>query len=197
MAVFRNYYNKRILLSWTVSVSCLYLLCSTSIIAISCSVTSGEKVRHHRVKSQIEKNFVPEDDEAKTATFGCPNCLYKHMRDKEPVESDQLRLDAIKKQILQKLGLRAKPNITHSLPREVVMATLTRAQEELVTRTSEEFNYRTTSERTGSIETVDADDFYGKTSEIISFADQGKFSTFNLHNTFIISNFFWINNSKI
>lgn len=172
MAVYRNYYNRRTL-TWTIMVSCLYLLCSTAISTISCSLANGERLRHHHMKNQVEKSSILEDS-SKTPVLGCPNCLFKHDRDRERIESDKLRLEAIKKQILQKLGLRSKPNVTHSLPREVVIETLNRAEERDFFRGYEEDEFPTTSEKDGNIETVDADDFYGRTSEIISFAEQGR-----------------------
>ncbi|XP_050302122.1 inhibin beta chain [Anthonomus grandis grandis] len=175
MAVYRNYYNRRTL-SWTVMVSCLYLLCSTAIGTVSSSMANGEKLRHHHMKNQIEKNPSGFNDAAKAASLGCPNCLLynKHDKDKERIESDKLRLEAIKKQILQKLGLSAKPNVTHSLPREVVLETLSRAEEGDFFSKIEEEEFPTTSEKIrNNMETVDVDDFYGRTSEIISFAEQG------------------------
>jgi inhibin beta len=40
--------------------------------------------------------------------------------------SDQLRLEAIKHQILMKLGLKKKPNVTHDLPKQFILDTLKR-----------------------------------------------------------------------
>ncbi|XP_066139280.1 inhibin beta chain [Euwallacea fornicatus] len=183
MAVFRNYYNRRIL-SWTVTVSCLYLLCSTAIVTISCSLTNGERLRHQHVKpSHLEKDSIVEDN-SKTTVLSCPNCLFKHNRDRDSLESDELRLDAIKQQILQKLGLKAKPNVTHSLPKELVMATLSRTQKEEFSRMYEEYHYWGDS---SNLETVDVDDFYGKTSEIISFAEQGSWVNQNRLLEFLIA----------
>ncbi|KAL1501619.1 hypothetical protein ABEB36_006916 [Hypothenemus hampei] len=170
MAVYKNYYNRRTL-TWTIMVSCLYLLCSTAISTVSSSLANGERVRHRHIKNQLEKS-PPILEDSKIPAFGCPNCLTKLDKDRERIESDKLRLEAIKKQILQKLGLRMKPNVTHSLPKEVVMASLNRAEEGVFSSRFDEFDeFPTTSEK--NVETVDVDDFYGRTSEIISFAEEG------------------------
>ncbi|CAG9814793.1 unnamed protein product [Phaedon cochleariae] len=163
MAVFRNYYNRKS--HWTITLSCLYLLCST----ISCIIGSTtERKRHHHMKlggyiSQLEKS---------RSILGCPNCLYENQYTKERSESDQLRLEAIKKQILQKLGLRHKPNVTQSLPRDIVWQTLERADEDSDFLLNRYEDFSTTSDRSSAEETVDVDDFYGRTSEIISFAEE-------------------------
>ncbi|KAG5880852.1 hypothetical protein JTB14_034261 [Gonioctena quinquepunctata] len=174
MAVFKNYYNRKFY--WAVLVSCLYLLCST----ISCTIVSAERLRHHHIKIGEESNSQIEisrlEDSSKKPLLSCPNCLYENEFDREKSETDKLRLEAIKKQILQKLGLRHKPNVTHSLPREVILETLYRTEDE----DSDFSNYgrpemsSTTSDRSNIMETVDVDDFYGRTSEIITFAEEGK-----------------------
>lgn len=175
MAVFKNYYNRKS--HWTAALSCLYLLCST----ISCTLVNGERVRHHHIKineesrSQLEKSQI--EDSSKNPVLSCPNCLYKNDRDRERSETDKLRLEAIKKQILSKLGLRQKPNVTHSLPKEVIWETLYRAEDEnsdFLRNFDSEENFSTTSAKSSTMETVDVDDFYGRTSEIISFAEEGK-----------------------
>ncbi|KAH1003336.1 hypothetical protein HUJ05_011260 [Dendroctonus ponderosae] len=171
MAVDRNrlQHDSKSPLGWTLSVACLYLVLSTA----SGSLANGERLRHHHMKNQLEKTAVLEAS-SKMPLLGCPNCLFKHDRDREKLESDKLRLEAIKRQILQKLGLRAKPNVTHSLPKEVVMATLSRAEDgDFTGAFGENPDFPTTSEKSGNLDTVEADDFYGRTSEIISFAEQG------------------------
>lgn len=168
MAVFKSH--------WTTAVSCLYLLCST----ISCTIVSGERVRHHHTKigethPQLEKSRF--EDSSKNPILSCPNCLYENEINREKLETDKLRLEAIKKQILQKLGLRQKPNVTHSLPKEIIWETLSRAEDEnsdFLRNFDREETFSTTSDRSNSMETVDVDDFYGRTSEIIVFAEEGK-----------------------
>lgn len=45
------------------------------------------------------------------------------------LSNDQMRLESIKYQILTKLGLKRKPNITQTLPKHIIMSTLSRANE--------------------------------------------------------------------
>lgn len=177
MAVYKKYYMRRpvnAVQKWAITVSCLFLLCST----INCTM---ERVRHHHgggkqeddvYVSQLEKTAM--EDSSRRPSPSCPNCLYKSSTETKTA-TDNLRLEAIKRQILSKLGLRQKPNVTHSLPKEVIMQTLYRAEDsqDAFTNMSGE-DVPTTSTRTAGLETVDVDDFYGRTSEIISFAEKGK-----------------------
>lgn len=53
-------------------------------------------------------------------------------RDKDEEQSktiNEIRLTAIKHQILSKLGLKSKPNVTHTLSKEVILETLRRTEE--------------------------------------------------------------------
>ncbi|EFA05600.1 hypothetical protein TcasGA2_TC015806 [Tribolium castaneum] len=149
------------------AIPCLYLLCSTL------TVDAGRRHRHDDdddiYVAQLERSAVEEG--SKTPASTCPNCI----ADRES-KADNLRLEAIKRQILSKLGLRHKPNVTYSLPREVIMETLSRAEDnsDFFRNFNSEENISTTSARTSTVETMDFDDFYGRTSEIISFAEQGK-----------------------
>lgn len=45
------------------------------------------------------------------------------------LSDDQMRLESIKYQILTKLGLKRRPNITQTLPKHIIMSTLSRANE--------------------------------------------------------------------
>lgn len=101
--------------------------------------------------------------------------------------SDHRRLEAIKQQILLKLNLREKPNITSSIPKQLILDTLNRAEER-------DFGYMQMQmmqsdddpivEKLQSLkmkggneseeEESDFDDFYGKTREIIIFAERGE-----------------------
>lgn len=181
MAVYKNYYMRRpinTVKNWTITLCCLFLLCST----INCTMVNGERVRHHHgggkqeddiYVSQLEKTAM--EDSSRRPSASCPNCLYKSSTETKTA-NDNLRLEAIKTQILSKLGLRQKPNVTHSLPKEVIMQTLYRAEDsqDAFTNMSGE-DVPTTSTRTAAgLETVDVDDFYARTSEIISFAEKGK-----------------------
>lgn len=120
----------------------------------------------------------------------CPNCVVHHHhhshtkhhdRDREkltpdPPPADSLRLEAIKHQILSKLGMVSKPNVTMGVSREVVLQTLYRAQE---TTTSPHHDHdEDTVPPTTRLPQQDGefDDFYGRTSEIIAFAESGNTS---------------------
>lgn len=145
----------------------------------------GERIRHNHhdvdyeeeedvYRSQLERTAIEAASET-TPLIGCPNCLYKTESEFKAV-SDSLRLEAIKRQILTKLGMRHKPNVTFTLPREVIMATISRAEdgdEFLTSRDPYEEDYSTTSARSNNVDAVDVDDFYGRTSEIITFG-QGR-----------------------
>ncbi|KAK5638902.1 hypothetical protein RI129_013197 [Pyrocoelia pectoralis] len=140
----------------------------------------GEKIRHHRhggndggdyYRLQLEKSQI--DDTTESPLLGCPNCFYKTNRVLKS-QTDGIRLEAIKRQILSKLGLRQKPNITHSLPRELILETISRAEDGEVISSNfnlDEDDISTTSARTSHFDNVDVDDFYGRTSEIISFGE--------------------------
>ncbi|KAK9508047.1 hypothetical protein O3M35_007794 [Rhynocoris fuscipes] len=101
----------------------------------------------------------------------CPNCLLNHEDEegKYYERSEAIRLEAIKLQILSKLGLSAKPNVsgTASLPRELVLQTLVRANEGPTTPANQASNEDN--------EPTNTDDFYATTSEIIAFAEPGLF----------------------
>ncbi|CAB0013392.1 unnamed protein product [Nesidiocoris tenuis] len=101
----------------------------------------------------------------------CPNCLQNHEDEDEKDfvdRSEEIRLEAIKHQILSKLGLRAKPNVSReSTPsRDVVLQTLRRANGWPFTLTS-------SSSSSYDPDVGQSDDFFATTSEIIAFAEQG------------------------
>jgi len=91
-----------------------------------------------------------------------------------PFIQDSLRKEYIKAQILQRLGLSAKPvvDLSHKISRDLVLETLRRAEglewDSIVGGGSPAGN-NTGSEEAGSN--------YAKTSEIISFPDKGKESS--------------------
>ncbi|XP_068205335.1 inhibin beta B chain-like [Palaemon carinicauda] len=100
----------------------------------------------------------------------CPNCVHPRSvaldpRAQEALET--LRIEGIKQQILSKLGLRAKPNVTSNIPREVLIQTLQRSEEDI------EVLEKLKSPTDESDEEILDDDYYAKTSEIISFAEPG------------------------
>lgn len=156
---------------------------------------------------------------------GCPHQQHVHNLHRSAKESgpspDDLRLEAIKHQILTKLGLRSRPDVNRTLatvPRHLALETLYRAEAQ-PTRHSErrnnyekervegyseflysgdEYSYKnldqsmedTTTEGTAPTTTPfqgyddpggdteepqeEMDDFYARTSEIITFAEPGR-----------------------
>lgn len=71
------------------------------------------------------------------------------------------RLEVIKQQILSKLGLRARPDVSAALPRAVALDTLYRAGEVRPAPAST------------TLPDAEPDDYYGRTSEVIIFAEPG------------------------
>ncbi|KAG8313092.1 hypothetical protein J6590_010186 [Homalodisca vitripennis] len=140
----------------------------------------GKMCQFKFLKTNIQLFFVAEGDPT------CPNCVSHHhphqhhstkhhrRQDKPPTLPSQqsLRLEAIKTQILSKLGLSAKPNITLTVSRKVVQDTIERA--EAVEGVEEETAPPTT--RVPQ-EVSEPDDFYGRTREIITFAEPGRYDS--------------------
>ncbi|KAI4454776.1 tgf-beta family [Holotrichia oblita] len=132
----------------------------------------GDRTRHRKqdlYSATLEKNSF-EGSSSKTSFHSCPNCLYKTKEKDMKIESDHIRLEAIKREILSKLGLRHKPNVTHALPRDLIEKTYRTITGE---RQDDTLRARNSGARSANYDTVDVDDYYGKTSEIISFAEQG------------------------
>ncbi|XP_075211119.1 inhibin subunit beta isoform X2 [Lycorma delicatula] len=149
--------------------------------------------RYHRVHqedlaSQLERAPSPQqlEDVSKRSSIPsgtvCPNCLshhhhhHGHARGSGFIpgqDKDLLRLEAIKQQILSKLGLATKPNVTSAVSRDVVLKTILRAHE--TSSSSEEHQQDTLPPPSSGIPSIDSepDDFYGRTSEIIAFAEPG------------------------
>lgn len=134
----------------------------------------------------------------------CPSCQlsatavhrqhHKSVASSSPAAAagESARLESIKRQILIKLGLNAKPLLPADAvpPRDVIMETLLRAEESasaLGQRTTEpsptpgrraqQHQHPASDADSSAIE----DDFYGKTSEIIAFAEPGA--------SFLLTNF--------
>lgn len=106
--------------------------------------------------------------EAPVEARHCPKCNYHARSVPDARALDTLRIEGIKQQILSKLGLRAKPNVTSSIPREVLIQTLYRSQEDI------ELLQQPQVPAQQDEEDLLEDDYYAKTSEIISFAEPGK-----------------------
>jgi inhibin beta len=120
-----------------------------------------------RHSAQPELQLLPSPSE-------CPNCIQR-----DPKRGDEIRLETIKRQILSKLGLKEKPNVTAPIPREVIMETLYRAEETGDQHDGSGTDGRTVEEDVAGASSTRApdsepDDFYGRTSEIIAFAEPGK-----------------------
>lgn len=140
----------------------------------------GDRTRHRKqdlYSATLEKNSFEggsSSSNSKTSFHSCPNCLYKTNKERDmKIESDHIRLEAIKREILSKLGLRHKPNVTHALPRDLIEKTYRTITGE---RQDDNLRARNSGARSANYDTVDVDDYYGKTSEIISFAEQGEYS---------------------
>lgn len=110
----------------------------------------------------------------------CPSC---RLHNQEPAAAaavpiaDTARLESIKRQILVKLGLNAKPNVSSIPPRDFILETLLRAEESVLEPSSPQ-RASSVLHRSDESSTFDSavleDDFYGKTSEIIAFAEPGE-----------------------
>lgn len=102
---------------------------------------------------------------------------------------ESARLESIKRQILIKLGLNAKPNLLSSVipPRDFILETLLRAEESSSSSRPHQSQSQSSpqgkqaqphhphhSQADGNVDNVIVDDdFYGKTSEIIAFGEPG------------------------
>ncbi|XP_008475524.3 inhibin beta chain-like [Diaphorina citri] len=123
-------------------------------------------------------------------TIKCPNCIsssQKHQRlelqksvDNSNstivlTSSETLRLESIKEQILTKLGLKSKPNVTKWLPKEVIKKTLSMAREDIASNVVQKDFPQTLVLSTTPYQQTDLepDEFFGRTSEIIGFAEPG------------------------
>lgn len=151
------------------------------ILDCSCDKTRHRKIHHdpyphqhqqqQHEKTSYQSYIGGSNSNSKSSLHSCPNCLYKNDRELK-IDSDHIRLEAIKRQILSKLGMRHKPNVTHALPRELVEKTYRTITGE---RRDDGVEYGANAgARSANYDVVDADDYYGRTSEIIAFAEQGK-----------------------
>ncbi|XP_011495081.1 PREDICTED: inhibin beta chain [Ceratosolen solmsi marchali] len=161
---------------------------------------------------------------------GCPHQQHTHLhrstKDSEP-NPDDLRLEAIKHQILSKLGLRSRPDVNRTLasvPKRLALETIYRAEAQQAARPSmsekimkhhtnnynrnhpdtyeeygggDEYSYKNLEQTGGEVDGTETthkipnyqdyddlygsphepevmDDFYARTSEIITFAEPGR-----------------------
>lgn len=106
-----------------------------------------------------------------------PRLPYEEQGKCNPCSDDDIRREAIKLQILSKLGLKNKPHIRLPVPRDVVLETLSRAGGNLLSSKEEAKQAAREAEEEDLLE-GEPDDFYGRTSEIITFAEPGEFQAF-------------------
>ncbi|GFU40684.1 tubulin polyglutamylase ttll6 [Trichonephila clavipes] len=90
----------------------------------------------------------------------CPECAVSDQQ-----QATRIKLEAIKQQILSKLHLQDRPNITSPLAREVALEALRRTQGGIPDDEGTEPEEDDTGGR---------DDYYARTSEIIAFAEPGE-----------------------
>lgn len=81
---------------------------------------------------------------------------------------DNQRVEIIKQQILTKLGLTSTPNVTSAGSTKFLLEALSADQSRLMMDEGS-----TAISRTSTTLDSEPDDFYGKTSEIIGFAEPG------------------------
>ena len=133
----------------------------------------------HSAKPELQLLPSSQLEQIPPSPSDCPNCLQQEDKRDSTQNSDQIRLETIKRQILSKLGLKEKPKVTSPVPRDVIMETLHRAHETADPQdgsgsgsgTIEDDGAGPSSTRPPESE---PDDFYGRTSEIIAFAEPGK-----------------------
>jgi inhibin beta len=136
-----------------------------------------------RHSAQPELQLLPSSqlDRIPPLPSDCPNCIQLDQKRERTQQrnSDEIRLETIKRQILSKLGLKEKPTITAPVPREIIMETLYRAEETGDQQDGSGSDGRIMEDvSAGPVSTrapeSEPDDFYGRTSEIIAFAEPGK-----------------------
>ena len=127
---------------------------------------SRDAYLNDEVEEPIPDSYDPETSLEEAATepeisAPCPGCLRRRTEQQlSEEELKTLRIEYIKQQILEKLRMTEPPNVT--VPRPAVLPEpLLRSE---VTRGHEH----------QAVEQENEDDFYGKTTEVIVFADEGK-----------------------
>lgn len=73
--------------------------------------------------TQAKSNKIRTRSQSNKSKFKMPAATFR------PINTDSLRLEAIKQQILSKLGLKSKPNITHEFSKQTILNTLSRADD--------------------------------------------------------------------
>lgn len=139
----------------------------------------------------------PVGGESDTDDTDCVGCrLASHA---SPKLVEHLKVEAIKEQILSKLHMKARPNITHAMPKELLTELLKRVDRHDNRRPWLRRSRHPKQHRPGAGQDTSAvmsllmqadsgqqdmpqaaaegDDFYSKTSEVIAFAEPGKCRT--------------------
>lgn len=140
------------------------------------STISPSRINRHRHQHQNNNKLKKNRKKLKKKPT---NFNRNNKKNKKPsLTSDVIRLESIKHQILSKLGLKHKPNVTQLLPKQVIIDTIMRAGEKNFHDKLQQSDYKSDSFQNDiEIDTEpEPDDFYGRTREIISFAERGKFS---------------------
>lgn len=139
------------------------------------------KHQHPQHSAQPELQLLPSSQLEKIPPLpsDCPNCIQQEEKRDNTQTSDQIRLETIKRQILSKLGLKEKPKVTSPVPREVILETLYRAEEAGDQQDGSGSGGGTIEDDSAGLSSTrppesEPDDFYGRTSEIIAFAEPGK-----------------------
>lgn len=96
------------------------------------------------------------------AATACPECAVSDQH-----QAARMKLEAIKQQILSKLHLQDRPNVTSPVLRELALEALRRTQGGIPE--DEDEGGRPPEEDEGT-----RDDYYARTSEIIAFAEPGE-----------------------
>ena len=154
---------------------------------------SQHAIRHSNIFSSRRHRRGDEASKATPRRRLCPSCQPPpaSITETERLSADFVRIESIKRQILVKLGLHAKPNVSRAPSRDFILETLIRAEQSLDVDTNTTSASASTSATPQRIEatTIDPgleDDFFGKTSEIIAFAERGQLLSF--HYSFAFEN---------
>lgn len=144
------------------------------------STISPSRISRHRHQHQNNNKLKKNRKKLKKK----PNFNRNKHNKKNSLTSDVIRLESIKHQILSKLGLKQKPNVTQLLPKQVIIDTIMRAGEKNFHDKLQQSDYKSDSFQ-NDIEPdtepePEPDDFYGRTREIISFAERGKSQKINM-----------------
>ncbi|XP_076327464.1 inhibin beta chain-like [Tachypleus tridentatus] len=122
------------------------------------------------LSQSVEQNLDNGPGQSDTILINaCPQCLTvldRHV-------GKQLKLEAVKQQILSKLNLHQRPNMTSPVTREVVLEALRRSSGHLFPEALPQDQPAGETTEDQEQDEDDHEEFYGKTSEIIVFSEHG------------------------